>query len=166
MVCQENRTPGSGAARVNAPVRTLYTGAKIPHIGLGTFGSDHVPGEEIAAAVKDAVSLGYRLIDCASVYGNEAVVGSALREAMAGGVAREELFITSKLWNDMHGEGDVLLSCARTLKDIKLEYIDLYLILALSELPRAGVGVDSRMCTRCRTYTRIYEDLAADGAAC
>ena len=145
MVCQENRTPGSGAARVNAPVRTLYTGAKIPHIGLGTFGSDHVPGEEIAAAVKDAVSLGYRLIDCASVYGNEAVVGSALREAMAGGVAREELFITSKLWNDMHGEGDVLLSCARTLKDLKLEYLDLYLIhWPFPNYHAPGVGVDSR----------------------
>jgi alcohol dehydrogenase (NADP+) len=110
------------------PHRTLYTGAKMPGIGLGTFGSDHYGADDIANAVKEAISLGYRHIDCASVYGNEHLIGVSLHEAMEHGIKREELFITSKLWNDMHGDGDVLVSCARTLKDLRLEYLDLYLV--------------------------------------
>jgi len=111
------------------PYRTLYTGAKIPAVGLGTFGSDHVPAKEVAEAVKGAISIGYRHIDCASVYGNEDVIGEVLKEVLDSGlVKREELWITSKLWNDMHGDGDVLISCAKTLKDLKLDYLDLYLI--------------------------------------
>ena len=56
------------------------------------------------------------------------MIGVSLKEAMEGGVKREELFITSKLWNDMHGDGDVLISVAKTLKDLKLDYLDLYLV--------------------------------------
>lgn len=127
------------------PQRTLYTGAKIPAIGLGTFGSDRFTGEQIAEAVRGALSVGYRHIDCASVYGNEHLIGPVLREAMENGIKREELFITSKVWNDMHGEGDVLLSCAKTLKDLKLEYLDLYLIhWPFPNYHAPGVGVDSR----------------------
>lgn len=110
------------------PKRTLYTGAKIPAIGLGTFGSDRFSGEQIAEAVRGAISVGYRHIDCASVYGNEHLIGPVLQEVMQAGVKREELWITSKIWNDMHGDGDVLLSCAKTLKDLKLETLDLYLV--------------------------------------
>jgi alcohol dehydrogenase (NADP+) len=110
------------------PKRSVYTGAKIPAIGLGTFGSDRFSGEDIARAVKGAISVGYRHIDCASVYGNEHLIGESLREVMEAGIKREELWITSKVWNDMHGEGDVLIACAKTLKDLKLEYLDLYLI--------------------------------------
>lgn len=110
------------------PQRTLHTGARIPGVGIGTFGSDRFRGEEIAEAVKGAISIGYRHIDCASAYGNEHLIGESLRTAIEGGIKREELWITSKLWNDMHGEGDVLLSCAKTLKDLKLDYLDLYLI--------------------------------------
>jgi alcohol dehydrogenase (NADP+) len=123
----------------------LYTGAKIPAIGLGTFGSDRFSGEAIAAAVKGAIAVGYRHIDCASVYGNEPLIGPALRAALAGGVRREEVWITSKVWNDMHGEGDVLLSCARTLKDLKLDYLDLYLVhWPFPHYHAPGVDVDSR----------------------
>lgn len=110
------------------PQRTLHTGARMPAIGLGTFGSDHVPAEAVGEAVREAVALGYRHIDCASVYGNEVQIGDALRRVCRNGVAREELFITSKLWNDMHGPGDVLLSCARSLRDLGLEYLDLFLV--------------------------------------
>ncbi len=110
------------------PQRTLYTGAKIPCIGLGTFGSDYVTGEMVAKTVYDAILSGYRLVDCASVYGNENLIGNSLREVIGKGIKRDELFITSKVWNDMHGEGDVLISLAKTLKDLKLEYLDLYLI--------------------------------------
>ena len=111
------------------PFCVLPTGAKIPVVGLGTFGSDHVSGDAIAAGVRDAIAAGYRHIDCASVYGNEDKIGPVLREVLDSGlVKREELWITSKVWNDMHGDGDVLLSCARTLKDLKLDYLDLYLV--------------------------------------
>ena len=127
------------------PQRTLYTGAKIPAVGLGTFGSDRFTGDQIAAAVEGAIALGYRHIDCASVYGNEHLIGPALRNAMAAGVKREELWITSKVWNDMHGDGDVLLSCAKTLKDLQLDYLDLYLIhWPFPNYHAPGVSVDSR----------------------
>ena len=127
------------------PYKTLSSGARIPAIGLGTFGSDSVSGGTVAAAIKDAILLGYRHIDCASVYGNERDIGRALQEAMVDGVKREELWITSKLWNDMHGQGDVLRSLAKSLKDLKLEYLDLYLIhWPFPNYHAPGVGVDSR----------------------
>ena len=127
------------------PYKTLRTGAKIPGIGLGTFGSDLYSGEQVAEAVREAIALGYRHIDCASVYGNEHLIGPALQAAMEAGVAREELWITSKVWNDMHGEGDVLLSCAKTLKDLKLDYVDLYLVhWPFPNHHAVGVSVDSR----------------------
>ncbi|HEX3045765.1 MAG TPA: aldo/keto reductase [Bacillota bacterium] len=127
------------------PKRTLFTGAKIPAIGLGTFGSDRFTGEQIAEAVKGAVSLGYRHIDCASVYGNEHLIGPSLQEVMQAGIKREELWITSKVWNNMHGNGDVLLSCAKSLKDLGLEYLDLYLVhWPFPNYHAPGVSVDSR----------------------
>ena len=117
-----------GVDPAKVPYKTLYTGAKIPAIGLGTFGSDRYSAEQVAEAVKGAISVGYRHIDCASVYGNQHLIGEVLRQVMDAGIKREELWITSKLWNDMHGEGDVLISCAKTLKDLKLDYLDLFLI--------------------------------------
>lgn len=73
--------------------------------------------------------LGYRHIDCAAVYGNEREIGVVLRELYAAGVVqREELWLTSKVWNDHHGDGDVLLSCAKSLKDLGTDYLDLMLI--------------------------------------
>ncbi len=127
------------------PKRTLYTGAQIPAIGLGTFGSDRFTGEEIAEAVKGAISIGYRHIDCASIYGNESLIGASLQNVMAGGIKREDLWITSKVWNDMHGKGDVLLSCAQSLKDLQLDYLDLYLIhWPFPNYHAPGVDVDSR----------------------
>ena len=129
----------------NVPQKMLNTGEKMPAIGLGTFGSDRYSGEMVAEAVKGAISVGYRHIDCASVYGNEHLIGPVFQEVTQAGLAREDLWITSKLWNDMHGDGDVLLSCAKTLKDLKLDYLDLYLVhWPFPNYHAPGVSVDSR----------------------
>lgn len=113
----------------DVPAFATYTGAKVPAIGFGTFGSDHVSPEQMAEAVKTAVRLGCRHIDCAAVYGNEREIGQALRELYKEGVVkREDLWLTSKIWNDHHSDGDVLLSCAQTLKDLQTDYLDLMLI--------------------------------------
>jgi diketogulonate reductase-like aldo/keto reductase len=106
----------------------LYTGATMPAIGLGTFGSDHVTPAQVAEAVRGAAGAGYRHFDCASVYGNEGAVGASFEEILRGGVRREDLWITSKLWNDKHGEDDVIASCRKSLDDLRLEYLDLYLV--------------------------------------
>jgi alcohol dehydrogenase (NADP+) len=110
------------------PRRRLYTGAEMPAIGLGTFGSDQVSAGEVAAAVKGAAAVGYRHFDCASVYANESAVGVSLEAIQRGGVRREELWITSKLWNDKHGEDDVIASCRQSMADLRVDYLDLYLV--------------------------------------
>ncbi len=127
------------------PKIALSSGARLPCIGLGTFGNDRYKGEQIAEAVKDAISLGYRHIDCASVYGNEDCIGKSLNDLMARGFKREELWITSKLWNDKHAEKDVIPSCEKSLKDLQLNYLDLYLIhWPFSNFHAKGVDVSSR----------------------
>ncbi|NLC53577.1 MAG: aldo/keto reductase [Firmicutes bacterium] len=127
------------------PKRQVYTGAQIPAVGLGTYGSDRFSAEQVAAAVEGAIAVGYRHIDCASVYGNEHLIGEVLQEAIASGIKREELWITSKLWNDMHGDGDVLISCAKSLKDLRLDYLDLYLVhWPFPNYHPPGADVDSR----------------------
>lgn len=109
------------------PVKKLRTGTEIPVVGLGTFGSDHITPNEVAVAVKEAIRLGYRHIDCATVYMNEKEIGGAIKEAIeAGYCTREELFITSKVWNDCHHK--VIESCEKSLNDLGLDYLDLYLV--------------------------------------
>ncbi len=110
------------------PQRRLFTGARMPAIGLGTFGSDHASAGEVAEAVRGAAAVGYRHFDCASVYGNENEIGAALKEILNHGLRREELWITSKLWNDKHGEQDVIPSCRQSLADLGLDYLDMYLV--------------------------------------
>jgi alcohol dehydrogenase (NADP+) len=110
------------------PQQTLYTGAKMPAIGLGTFGSDQVSAAKIAETVKTAAAAGYRHFDCASVYGNEAEIGATFEEIVRGGIKRKDLWITSKLWNDKHDENDVIASCRQSLADLRADYLDLYLI--------------------------------------
>ncbi|MGA3215306.1 MAG: aldo/keto reductase [Acidimicrobiales bacterium] len=95
----------------------------MPAIGLGTFGSDRFTGEEIAQAVSGALEAGYRHFDCASVYENEALIGTVLE-----GFPREQLWITSKLWNDKHSKGDVVPACEQTLADLRTDYLDMYLV--------------------------------------
>ncbi len=111
----------------NVPTRKLYTGAHVPAVGLGTFGSDKYGPDVIAEAVLGAAEAGFRHFDCAACYGNQKEVGASLAKAMRD-VPREEFFITSKLWNDMHGYMNAMRSCEQTLEELGLEYLDLYLI--------------------------------------
>ncbi|KRT83716.1 hypothetical protein AMK59_3403 [Oryctes borbonicus] len=107
-------------------VITLNNGRKIPTVGLGTYKS---PPGQVHQAIIDAIDGGYRHFDCAWFYGNEAEIGAALKEEITNGkVKREELFITSKLWNNFHKKDKVVPMLRETLSYLKLEYIDLYLI--------------------------------------
>lgn len=138
-------TAVDGVDPQKVPKRRVYTGAQIPAVGLGTYGSDRFSAEQIAEAVRGAIAVGYRHIDCASVYGNEHLIGEVLQEAIQSGIKREELWVTSKLWNDMHGDGDVLISCAKSLKDLRLDYLDLYLVhWPFPNFHAPGASVDSR----------------------
>jgi len=110
------------------PSVELYTGAKMPAIGFGTFGSDHASADTVASALLGAVEVGYRHFDCAAVYNNEKEIGQVLKQIMAAGVPREKLWITSKLWNDKHAEKDVIQAFEQSLRNLQLDYLDLYLI--------------------------------------
>lgn len=120
--------PESAVDPRQVPFRKLASGERMPAIGLGTFGSDAVTGEEVAAAVIGAAEVGYRHFDCASVYGNEHLIGPSLQKIMAGGVRREELWINSKVWNDQHAPAAVAASCRKSLRDLGLDYLDLYFV--------------------------------------
>lgn len=114
---------------INTPYRTLANGEKIPSLGMGTFGSDRFSAEDVSKAVMGAIEEGYRLFDCASVYGNEDKIGAVFAEAFEQKkVRRDELFIISKLWNDMHGAGNPMVSLATTLRDLRLSYVDAYFV--------------------------------------
>ena len=109
-------------------MKTLkFTNGDTMHaIGLGTWKST---GADVKKAVKDALHAGYRHIDTAAAYGNEEVIGEALSEIFAEGkIFREDVFITSKLWNDSHAEGQVIPALQDSLKKLQLDYLDLYLI--------------------------------------
>lgn len=110
------------------PSVRLAGGASIPAIGMGTFGSDAYGPDQVAAAVADGLRVGYRLIDCASVYGNEPQVGQVLGDALEGGLDRDELFVVSKVWNDHHAPADVARSARQSLRDLRLDHLDAYLV--------------------------------------
>lgn len=105
---------------------TLQSGSKMPLNGFGTW---KATAEETETATLAALEAGYRHIDCAAVYLNEAHVGRAFSTFFSRGtVSRSEVFITSKVWNTCHATEHVVASCRQSLKDLQLEYLDLYLV--------------------------------------
>ncbi len=105
------------------PTITLNNGVMIPQVGLGVFQTKE--GSEVETAVKAALDAGYRSIDTAAVYGNEVGTGNAIK---ASGIAREDIFITTKLWNANHAYDDALRAFDESLEKLDCGYIDLYLI--------------------------------------
>lgn len=106
-------------------MRTLSNGVNMPEIGFGTYLLDNL---QARSCVGQAVQDGYRLIDGAAFYGNETGVGQGIRDAMQSGVSREDLFVVSKVWKDSMGYELTMASFEKTLRELQLEYLDLYLI--------------------------------------
>ena len=126
------------------PKVTLPSGEKVPCVGMGTFGSDRVSAEEVSEAVAGAVRCGYRMFDCAACYGNEPQIGKVFQEAFEEGVVeRKDLFIMTKVWNDMHR--DVEKACRKSIQDLQCDYVDLYFIhWPFPNYHAPGCDVDSR----------------------
>src|SRR4051812_11091481 len=122
-------------------------GDEMDFLGLGTWKSE--PGD-VGKAVREAIRIGYRHIDCASFYGNEAEVGRAVRDAIREGeVTRKDLWMTSKLWCNAHGKKNVGPAIRKSLSDLGLDYLDMYMVhwpVALKPsavLPGAGTDFAS-----------------------
>lgn len=101
----------------------LSNGVKIPSIGFGTYKSGD--DEETAKIIKDALNLGYKMIDTASFYNNEVGIGNGIKES---GIDRKDIFIVTKLWNDDHGYDNTIEAFNKSLNNLQVDYIDLYLI--------------------------------------
>lgn len=111
------------------PQRKLSNGMVIPGIGMGTFGNDKFDSTQVADAVYGAIKAGYRLFDGAAAYGNEKEIGKVYARAFEEGIVqRKDMTIMTKVWNNMHKQGDVLVSCAKSLRDLKLDYVDIYMV--------------------------------------
>lgn len=123
----------------------LNNGVRMPSLGLGTYQAEQ--GDETEKAILDAFELGYRHIDTAKIYRNEETVGRAFR---VSGLRREEVFITSKVWNDDQRTGNIAGAMEDTLKRLNLDYVDLYLV----HWPVVGKFVDT---------WRVLEDLNRQG---
>lgn len=101
----------------------LSNGVKIPSIGFGTYKSGD--DEETAKIIKNALNLGYKMIDTASFYNNEVGIGNGIKES---GIDRKDIFIVTKLWNDDHGYDNTIEAFNKSLNNLQVDYIDLYLI--------------------------------------
>lgn len=127
------------------PMLDLNNGVKIPQLGLGVWKASD---DEAESAVKTAIESGYQLIDTATIYGNEHGVG---RGIAASGVPREELFVTTKLWNTDQGYDSTLAAFEKSLESLGLDYVDLYLIHW--PLPAADKYIDTW-----KAFEKLYQD--------
>jgi methylglyoxal/glyoxal reductase len=122
-MCQNSRKEGFCMVNSIHDRTVLHNGVQMPWLGLGVYKAEE--GEEVVQAIKWALDAGYRSIDTASFYDNEAGVGKAIRES---NVPREDLFITTKVWNTEQGYDKTLAAFDASLERLGLEYVDLYLI--------------------------------------
>ncbi len=132
--------------------RTLANGVKIPCIGYGTW---QTPGGDVARdSVKKALELGYRHVDTATVYGNEASVGEGIR---LSGVRREDVFITTKQWTDVRGFENTVAAAERALKTLGVDYLDLYLVHwpAVEKLSPDWAAINAETW---RGFEKLYKD--------
>ncbi len=131
-----------------SPTVTLNNGVQIPQLGFGVF---QVSDDDIVASVQKALEVGYRHIDTASAYGNEEGVGKAIADS---GIARDELFVTTKLWNTDQGHDNALAAFDQSLARLGLDHVDLYLIHW--PIPENKTYVDT---------WKAFEEIYADGRA-
>lgn len=128
-----------------APALTLHDGVEMPQLGFGTW---QIPEEETQEKVEEALAVGYRHVDTAAIYGNEAGVGAAVA---ATGVRREDVFVTTKLWNSDQGHDSALAAFDKSLERLGTGHVDLYLIHW--PLPRRDLFLDTW-----RAFERIKEE--------
>lgn len=133
------------AQATSIPAVTLHDGVEIPQLGFGVF---QVPPEDTQEVVEEALATGYRHIDTAAAYRNERPVGAAIA---ASGIPREEIFVTTKLWNSSQGYESTLGAFEKSLHRLGLDHVDLYLIHW--PVPTEGRALDTW-----RAFERIYEE--------
>jgi 2,5-diketo-D-gluconate reductase A len=127
------------------PTVTLHDGVEIPQLGFGVF---QVPPEDTQEVVEEALEVGYRHIDTAAAYRNERGVGAAIASS---GIPRDEIFVTTKLWNSQQGYESTLGACEKSLQRLGLDHVDLYLIHW--PVPTEGLALDTW-----RAFERIHEE--------
>jgi len=137
----------------------------LPKIGFGTFGSDHYTPEQVAKATAYALEAGYRLFDCAQVYGNEDRIGEVFADAFRRGVvSREEVFVFSKVWNDQHNPGKPTAALKQSLADLRIDYLDAYFVhWPFPNYHAPGCDGDSRnpdsVPFSAETYIRVWREM-------
>ncbi|MGI8701688.1 MAG: aldo/keto reductase [Nocardioidaceae bacterium] len=133
---------------LSIPQLSLHDGGSIPQVGFGVF---QIPEDETFAAVTSALAAGYRHLDTAKIYGNEKAVGRAMAES---GLPREDIFLTTKCWNEDQGHDSALAAVDASLERLGTDYLDLYLIHW--PMPKRDLYVDT---------WRAFEKIHADGKA-